>query len=114
MADTIVTKSAAERYFKEWVRPEARIGPGVLEAFIVRIHTLSEETARKADALAQLAGRPTILERDLAEAFDTVAPVGGGHLVDPSTVFAALDRMPTEQLSELVRKIQSWLANRPE
>jgi hypothetical protein len=28
-------------------------------------------------------------------------------------VFAALDRMTTEELGDLVRKIQAWLASRP-
>lgn len=110
---TIPTKTGAERFMKERIRSDGRLGPGVLDAFIARLNTLADQATRKADALAKLAGRTTILGRDLAEAFDTVAPEAGGQLADPSTVFAALDRMTTEQLSELVRKLQAWLATRP-
>lgn len=113
MPELITTKSAAERFLKERIRAEARLGPGVIDAFIARLTDIGDQATRKADNLAKLAGRNTVLDRDLAEAFDTVAPAGGGQLADPSTVFAALDRMTTEQLSELVRKIQAWLATRP-
>lgn len=113
MSETIVTKTAAERFVKERIRPEARVGPGVISTLITRLDTIADQAVRKADALSGLAGRTTIMERDLVEAFDTVSPVGGGQLADPATVFAALDRMSTEQLGQLVRKIQAWLASRP-
>lgn len=109
----LISKSAADRFIKERIRDEARIGPGVIDALIARLTDIGDKATRKADNLAKLAGRTTILDRDLAEAFDTVAPAGNGQLADPATVFAALDRMTTEQLSELVRKIQAWLATRP-
>lgn len=108
----LISKSAAERFLKDRVRPEARIGPGVIDGLITRLTDLGDQAARKADTLAKLAGRNTVLDRDLAEAFDTVAPAGGQQ-TDPAIVFASLDRMTTEQLSELVRKLQAWLAARP-
>lgn len=102
----LISKSAAERFLKDRVRAEARIGPGVIDALITRLTDIGDQAARKADILAKLAGRNTVLDRDLAEAFDTVAPAGGQQ-TDPSLVFASLDRMTTEQLSELVRKLQA-------
>jgi histone H3/H4 len=108
----LTTKSAAERFLKERVRPDARIGPGVIDGLIARLTDIGDQATRKADNLAKLAGRNTVLDRDLAEAFETVAPAGGQQ-TDPAIVFAALDRMTTDQLSELVRKIQTWLAARP-
>ena len=114
MADEpITTKSAAERFIKARIRSDARIGPGVIDALIARLSQVGDQAGRKADALARADNRTTVLERDLAEAFETVSPIGGGGVVDPPGVFALLDRMTTAQLGELVRKIQEWLANPP-
>jgi histone H3/H4 len=110
---SITTRSAVERFLKKRIRPEARLGPGVIDALVARLTEIGDQAARKADSLARLANRTTILDRDLAEAFDTVAPSAGDQPADPAAVFASLDRMTTEQLGELVRKIQTWLSTRP-
>jgi histone H3/H4 len=111
--EPITTKSAAERFIKAHIRPQARIGPGVIDALILRLNQLTDEAIRKADGLATAGDRTTILERDLSEAFQTVTPGGSGQPSDPMAVFAQLDRMTTDQLAALVRKIQEWLATRP-
>lgn len=112
-AESITSRSAAERFVKDRLRPEARIGPGVVEALIARLTALADQAVRKADALAKGANRTTVLDRDLAETFQTVSPVGSDQPADPAIVFALLDRMTTEQIGQLVRQIQEWLAQRP-
>jgi hypothetical protein len=111
--DPITTRSAAERFIKTRIRPEARVGPGVIDGLITRLTDLGDQVVRKADREAAAGGRTTLLDRDLVEAFETVSPVGSGPAVDPATVFGYLDRMTIEQLGEVVRKIQAWLATRP-
>ncbi|MBI4859598.1 MAG: hypothetical protein HY815_04960 [Candidatus Riflebacteria bacterium] len=93
MADeAITTKSAAERFIKARLRSEARIGPGVIDTLFARLSQLGGEAVGKADAMAKAGDRTTVLERDVAETFQTVAPVGTDRVTirQQSSIFSIL------------------------
>lgn len=108
---TLTRPSTVEAFLKETT--SLRVGPKPVEVFLTQIETLARAVALKASELAHADGnRPTLLERDILEAFLAVAGVGA-QPGDPAGIFAQMDRLTTDQLALLINKIRDWLTHRP-
>lgn len=108
MPDTSVTRpSTVEQFLK--TTTGLRVGPKPVEVFLAQLDALALAVAKKAAELAQADGnRPTLLERDITEAFAAAGGIPSGP-PDPAAVFTQLDRLTTDQLATLINQIRAWL-----
>jgi len=92
---------------------ELRIGPGAGDLFLELVNQLAFQVARKAAELCRAdAGRTTLLEKDVRAAYDALVWMqGSGAPASPDLLFSHIDRLPTDQLAELVRRINDWLGS---
>ena len=112
MPGTPLTRpSTVEDFLKETTG--LRVGLKPIDVFLTQIEALARAVAAKAAELARADGnRPTLLERDIIEAFKAVAGVGT-QPGDPAGIFGQVDHLTTDQLAELINKIRDWLAHPP-
>jgi histone H3/H4 len=92
---------------------ELRIGPGAGDLFLDLVNQLAFQVTRKAADLCRAdAGRTTLLEKDIRTAYDALVWIqGSGATASPDLLFSHIDRLPTDQLAELVRRINDWLGS---
>jgi hypothetical protein len=91
---------------------ELRHGPGAVDLLGNLVNQLALQVAVKAAEICRAdAGRTTLLEKDLRAAYDALVWVqGSGAAASPDLLFSHIDRLPNDQLAELVRRINDWLA----
>lgn len=90
---------------------ELRLGPGSVDSFIQLLTPLAIAVATKAAELSQSnPDRTTLLAKDIRTAWSALVWVqGSGATASPDLLFSHIDRLPTDQLAELVRRINDWL-----
>lgn len=92
---------------------ELRLGPGTVESFIQLLTPLAIAVATKAAELSQSnPDRTTLLAKDISSAWSALVWLqGSGATASPDLLFAHINRLPTDQLADLVRRINDWLAS---
>lgn len=92
---------------------ELRHGPGAVDLLARLVNELALSVALKAAELCTAdAGRTTLLEKDVRTAWDGLVWVqGSAAAASPDLLFSHIDRLPTDQLAELVRRINDWLGS---
>lgn len=90
---------------------ELRHGPGAVDLFAKLMNELALPVALKAAELCRDdSGRTTLLAKDVRAAYDALVWVqGSAASASPDLLFSHIDRLPTDQLAELVRCINDWL-----
>lgn len=90
---------------------ELRLGPGSAELFIQLLNQLAITVATKAAELSQAnPDRTTLLAKDIQSAWSALVWLqGSGATASPDLLFSHIDRLPTDQLADLVRRINDWL-----
>jgi len=92
---------------------ELRHGPGAVDQLAQLVNQLALLVALKAAELCRAdEGRTTLLEKDIRSAYDALVWVqGSAAAASPDLLFSHIDRLPTDQLAELVRRINDWLTS---
>ncbi len=92
---------------------ELRVGPDTGEAFLDLMNRLAFAVARKAATLARDdGGRTTLLKKDVDAAYSAIVwTEGSTAAAGPELLFSHIDRLPTDQLAVLVRRLNEWLTN---
>ncbi|MEW6351454.1 MAG: hypothetical protein AB1646_20570 [Thermodesulfobacteriota bacterium] len=91
---------------------ELRHGPGAVDLLARLVNQLAFLVALKAAELCRAdGGRTTLLEKDIRTAYEALVWVqGSASAATPDLLFSHIDRLPTDQLAELVRRINDWLS----
>lgn len=91
---------------------ELRVGPETVEAFLQTMNRLAFTVARRAGQLARGdAGRTTLMKKDIDAAVSgAVWTEGSANAAGPDLLFTHIDRLPTDQLALLVRRLNDWLS----
>lgn len=87
-----------------------RVGPKTFDFLEEFVNQMIGTAARAAGAMAQAEKRTTLLARDVEAG---LAKAGVGSATREPTadaVFTQLDRLPTDQLAVLIRRLEAWLA----
>ena len=100
----ITRRNTVEQYLKATL--DLRVSPEAVDAFLAGINQLAERAARQAAELAKGDQRTTLLDRDVAAAFQAL---GGAGQADPPGIFAQLDKLTTDQVAQVINLIQDWL-----
>lgn len=91
---------------------ELRHGPGAVDLLGHLVNQLALHVALKAAELCRADARTTLLEKDIQAAYDALVWVqGSAAAASPDLLFSHIDRLPTDQLAELVRRINDWLGS---
>lgn len=112
-SDTPITRrSTVEQFLKD--HTGLRVGPEPIDLFCTLVNDLAREVVARAGELAQAdSQRTTLLSKDITEAYRSIVWTagGGGAPPDPAILFTLIDRLTTDQLADLVKKINEWLAS---
>ena len=92
---------------------ELRHGPGVVDLLEDLVNQLALRVALKATEVCRSdEGRTTLLAKDIRAAYDALVWVqGSAASASPDLLFSHIDRLPTDQLAHLVRRINDWLGS---
>lgn len=92
---------------------ELRHGPGAVDLLADLVNQLALRVALKAAEICQSdEGRTTLLAKDIRAAYDALVWVqGSAASASPDLLFSHIDRLPTDQLAQLVRRINDWLGS---
>lgn len=113
MAEAITRPGTVEQFIK--AQFHIRVSPDALEAFIEALNKISQVVTEKAVALSKESGRQTLNAADVKAAFRTAAPTEEDQpVMEPARLFKMIDRMTTDQVAEVIRLIQEWLAAKPQ
>lgn len=93
---------------------DIRVSPEALDTFVLELGKVAQLATDRAVRLAEQESRRTLSKDDVLEGFRTAVPIGDdAPPPEPAAIFRQLDRMPPQQVFEVVRLIQEWLAARP-
>lgn len=109
MAEGITKPGTVENFVK--AHHPVRISPEAIDVYLAELDKLTLTVTAKAVGLMQAGGRKTLSREDAQEAFRTTTATGDdAPVMNPAALFHQLDRMPPEQVFQVVRLVDEWLA----
>jgi len=103
--DPIVSRRSVEALVKERIARRPSIDATAVTKLINAIDQLALRLATGAADLSLRAGRKQIQDEDVDAAYRALA----GDVINPDSVFTAIEKLDTDQLRDLVLTISSWL-----
>jgi histone H3/H4 len=109
MPTAITRSNTVESYLKATL--DLRISPESIDTYRKAIQQLADLLAHQAADRAKADQRTTLLDRDVTAALQAIT--GAVGKVDPPSIFAQIDQLPTDQVAQLINLVTAWLKNRP-